>query len=95
MTRAGLALISLFVLTSCTPQQAKTADSIVVDLTNAVCTLAPDVDGDPAWVPFACTLVEYLESEAQPYVQQLTVRVPRSQAAEFQAAHVAKPEVRP
>jgi hypothetical protein len=70
---------------SCTAQQAKTADTVVVDLTNAICSPADPLDANPI-VAVVCTIAQAGEAVA-PTVATLTIKMPKAQVPGFVAAH--------
>ena len=79
-------------------QEAHTVESVVVDVTDAVCTVAESTGN--LYVDFICTIAEGVEGVVTvltPGIQapatlsktQMTVRVPAARAAQFAAEHTA------
>jgi hypothetical protein len=72
-------------VSSCTAQQAKSADTVVVDLTNAICSPADPLDTNPI-VAVVCTIAQAGEAVA-PTIATLTLKMPKAQVPGFVAAH--------
>jgi hypothetical protein len=72
-------------VSSCTAQQAKSADTVVVDLTNAICSPADPLDTNPI-VAVVCTIAQADEAVA-PTIATLTLKMPKAQVPGFVAAH--------
>jgi type IV pilus biogenesis protein CpaD/CtpE len=86
-------------LVACTAQEAKNAENFVTDITDAICTPLEDQTSN-VYVDFICSLAEGVEgvvtaltdgtqATATMAKTQLTIRVPKANAATFAAQHTS------
>lgn len=95
-------LIAIVAMVACTKQQASQADTVAIDLTNAVCSA---IEGQPAgqpWVDIVCTVAGGVEQgigavvddagvpRASSSIRVVRLRLPAGDAQAFLAAHAAK-----
>lgn len=92
----------LVILTaSCTKQQIVQADTVAVDLTNAVCAPLENQPLGQPWVDFVCTGAEVVEGTVAqlegdaggapaPTLKTVIVHVPSADATSFLASHRKK-----
>jgi hypothetical protein len=86
MAVGALACLCLMLaMLACTPQAKSAAETVVVDLTNAICNPVDPLDQNP-YVAFACTIAQTGEGLA---ATALTVQVPAAQVQSFAALHSA------
>ena len=90
--------------TACTPQQAQSADSVAIDLTDALCAIAENQPLGQPWVDIVCTVASPIEQGIATLVSDggalasgsgpnairtVTLRLPSAEAAQFLASHKA------
>jgi hypothetical protein len=90
----------------CTQAQAQSADSVAVDLTGALCSVAADSPAGQPYTDVVCSIAAGVEQgigvlvagkttatslAASPSIKEVRLRVATAQAAPFLAAHAAPP----
>lgn len=101
--KLGIGISCVALLCACTNQQAKSADTYAIDLTNAVCAAADSQPVGQPWVEVICTGVQVVEQvggqvisalgpDGSASVQSKTVKItlPATAAPAFLAAHAKK-----